>query len=498
MTILRLSRLTAVCAVILIGTPLWAATDEGQAVRKVVKQDPAAQPSTTIPDTTAGKRAAAFIEAFNQGTDDAMRAFEQAHRAESALKARPIEARVKQIRELIERWGKLDIIDVQSSGDLDIVVMVIAERTGQQVELGFELEAQPPHKTIGVRIATFDRPRQAPESNEPLTAEQRTAIVNDIATALDQNYVYPDKGKKLAETLRANLATGAYDEITHPVLLANRLTGDLRDVCSDRHLAVRPEPAPTRAPEGDDDNDWWARGAKTNYGFERVERLPGNLGYLKLNLFEPGEAAQKVAAAAMNFLARTDALIIDLRDNGGGSPEMIAYLSGYLFDETVHLNSFYNRPTDDTSQTWSRDDVAGDRYGESKPVYVLTSHYTFSAAEEFTYNLKSMKRATIVGETTGGGAHPVMPVGVGERFTVYVPYARAINPITETNWEGVGVTPCVPAPAEQALLVAQKKALERLAGAGGDENAVPELRAALAAVEAQLPQRSELSGQAVE
>ena len=179
--------------------------------------------------------------------------------------------------------------------------------------------------------------------------------------------------------------------------------------------------------------------------------LPGGIGYLKFNFFSGDPAAQKTASAAMNFLANCNAIIFDLRENGGGSPDMIAYLSSYLFDEPVHLNSFYNRPTDTTTDTWTQKDVPGQKLGPETPVFVLTSNYTFSGAEEFSYNLKNLKRGTIVGETTGGGAHPVRPVTLGQQMHITMPFARAINPITKTNWEGVGVKPHVETSADDAL-----------------------------------------------
>jgi C-terminal processing protease CtpA/Prc len=162
----------------------------------------------------------------------------------------------------------------------------------------------------------------------------------------------------------------------------------------------------------------------------------------------------------MNFLANTDALIVDLRENGGGSPVMVAYVQSYLFSQRTHLNDLWTRRTNTTDEYWTRD-VPGKRFGGSKPVFVLTSRNTFSGAEEFTYNLKNLKRATIIGETTGGGAHPVSGHKIDERFMIGVPFARAINPISKTNWEGTGVEPDVKVPAAEALATAQKMVTER-------------------------------------
>jgi C-terminal processing protease CtpA/Prc len=199
-----------------------------------------------------------------------------------------------------------------------------------------------------------------------------------------------------------------------------------------------------------------------NYGFDKVERFPGNIGYIELRGFTDAENGAATVAAAMTFVTNTDALIIDLRRNGGGSPEMVALISSYLFAEPVHLNSLYWREGDRTEDFWTRKDVQGKRY-LGKDVYILTSKQTFSAAEEFSYNLQNLKRATIVGETTGGGAHPGGMHRVMSDFAVFVPSGRAINPITKKNWEGVGVIPEIPVPADQALTVARLTALKKAA-----------------------------------
>lgn len=201
----------------------------------------------------------------------------------------------------------------------------------------------------------------------------------------------------------------------------------------------------------------------TNYGFKEVKILEGNIGYIDLRGFVPPKYAGETAVAAMNFVGNCKALIFDLRKNGGGSPEMIQLISSYLFSaEPVHLNNFYFRPANKNTQTWTLPYVTGKRRPDMD-VYVLTSKGTFSAAEEFTYNLKNLKRATIIGETTGGGANPGGNQIINDRFTVFVPTGRAINPITNTNWEGTGVQPDIAVPASDALLTAQQKALEKLA-----------------------------------
>jgi C-terminal processing protease CtpA/Prc len=199
-----------------------------------------------------------------------------------------------------------------------------------------------------------------------------------------------------------------------------------------------------------------------NFGFHKAERLPGNIGYLDIRHFvRPSWGSEDTAVGAMNMIANTNALIIDLRHCRGGNPDMVALISTYLFNgEPVHLNDLYWRDEDVTESYWTLPDVPGKRFGGEKPVFILTSDFTFSAGEEFTYNLKSLKRAIVVGETTGGGAHPGSPFRIHPHFEVFIPNGKAINPITGTNWEGCGVEPDIPTAADQALDAAYKLALE--------------------------------------
>ncbi|HSG38557.1 MAG TPA: S41 family peptidase, partial [Thermoanaerobaculia bacterium] len=270
------------------------------------------------------------------------------------------------------------------------------------------------------------------------------------------------------EHVRRQLKSGAYDRLGTLDAFTRKLTEDLQSVSRDLHLNVSwaPEPPPSEA-GGPTQEERRARFAerlrRDNYCFQKVERLAGNVGYVELDCFAQAELAGGAAVAAMGFLAGSDALIFDLRDNGGGSPSMIQLLTSYLVREPTHLNSFYVRQGDRTEQFWTNAWVPGTRLPDV-PVFVLTSGRTFSAAEEFTYNLKSLKRATIVGETTGGGAHPVNGHRVkGYPVSMSLPFGRAVNPITGTNWEGTGVEPDVKVPAPEALEVAHTRALAAVA-----------------------------------
>lgn len=310
---------------------------------------------------------------------------------------------------------------------------------------------------------------QGPEPPDfQVTAEERARVIDGVLARLNEMYVFPDTAKKMEDAVRARQKKGEYDALTSARDLADRLTADLRAVSRDRHLGVRhfaggaPDPSaggppPARLAEQRD----YVR--RVNYGFEKVERMQGNIGYIEIRGFVDPALGGETASAAMTFVADTDALIVDLRRNGGGEPAMIAFVQSYLFDEPTHLNDIWERVGNRTQQWWTLAHVPGRRFGREKPVFVLTSRDTFSGGEEFANNLKALKRATLIGETTGGGAHPVQLAKASERFAVGVPFARAVNPITGTNWEGIGVEPDVAMPAAGALEHAYTLALEQVA-----------------------------------
>jgi len=323
------------------------------------------------------------------------------------------------------------------------------------------------------------------EPDRAVTAATRTAVIEETLRQLNANYVFPDVARQMEQAVRARLASKEYDRISSARALAETLTKDLRTVSRDLHLTVNYSHAPLPAtggaspPSADAVEQQRRMALFGNAGFERVERLAGNVGYLDLRGFEHVAWAGDTVVAAMNLLAHTDALVIDLRDNGGGSAETVALLSSYLFDQATHLNSIYWRPDDSTRQFWTTTHVDGQRYGGTKNVYVLTSSRTFSAAEEFSYNLKSLKRATIVGETTMGGAHPIIIARLHDHFSAFVPAGRAINPVTKTNWEGTGVQPDVAVPETQALRAAHELALETRAKSSGNPARAEQFKSAL-------------------
>jgi retinol-binding protein 3 len=296
-------------------------------------------------------------------------------------------------------------------------------------------------------------------------------LINSVSELILSSYVFPEQADKISSLLKKRFKEKAYDSITDQEALAKKLTEDIRSVNGDKHLRVifNPEQvkemramAKITVLDAKAQQDMLRRMQKNNFGFKEVKILDGNVGYMDLQEFSDTAYAGKTAVAAMGFLSNTDALIIDLRKNHGGYPSMIQLISSYLVGpEPIHLNSFYWRSSDEITQTWTLPFVPGKRRPDID-VYILTSHETFSAAEEFSYNLLNLERATLVGETTKGGAHPGGIQVATDNFLVWIPTGRAINPITNTNWEGVGIAPHIKVSEEKALTVAHKMAIEKL------------------------------------
>ncbi|MDI3287370.1 S41 family peptidase [Polyangium sp. 15x6] len=330
------------------------------------------------------------------------------------------------------------------------------------------------------QMAVEEGPEAGRGPDGPVTPEERNAAIEALLENLDARYVFPEKAKQVRAAVEARRKRGEYDKLTTGQALASTLTKHVNDVLKDAHFRVRyhdqkiPEAELQTEPTAAERERFAAEGQRLNGGFERIERLPGNIGYVEVRSFAFLGRGVEAAAAAMNFLAETDALIVDVRRNGGGDPELVAALCSYFFDSAVHLNDIYDRPKNETRQFWTSPTVPGKRY-LGKDVYVLTSKRTGSGAEEFAYDLQTQKRAVIIGEKTWGGANPGDVLRLGDHLAAFVPSGRAINPITKTNWEGVGVLPDIAVPAEDALRVAQVRALQKRIAAATE----PELKKAL-------------------
>ena len=320
-------------------------------------------------------------------------------------------------------------------------------------------------------LATF-LPVAESQEKMALTAEQKQAVIQEVTDLLNKFYVFDETAKKMGTHLTERLKKGDYNNLNDAGMFANQLMEDMRSISKDLHLGFHYSPETAAgiqrfASQSEDEvkkaqEESLLQAQKDNFGFRKVERLNGNVGLLDLRYFASAAQGGPTAVAALNFLANCDAVIIDLRQNGGGDPTQIQFMSSYFFEEPTHLNDIYTRSNNLTEHFWTLPYVPGTKLDKAD-LYVLTSKGTFSGAEEFSYNMKNLKRATLIGETTGGGAHPTDSKIVQTKFVLYVPVARAINPITKTNWEGTGVTPDISVPSDQAFDRAYVLALEKLA-----------------------------------
>jgi hypothetical protein len=303
------------------------------------------------------------------------------------------------------------------------------------------------------------------DAEPPIDLSTLAELVRRLSEEVRDNYVYPEAAEEICARLQQRLDEGAYEDISEGEFLAYALTHHLQEVNGDEHLWVRwtPEPLPEHEGQLRHSPQWVAQrqleAALDGYGLHKLERLPGNVGYLEIRYFHRPAWGGDAAAAAMQVLANTSALIVDLRRCPGGYPGMVSLILSYLFgDEPVHLNSIYWRDDDITQQYWTLPYVPGKTYGD-KPVYVLTSRETFSGGEAFAQHVQARQRGTVVGEKTDGGAHPGAIYRLHTHFEAFIPVGRAIDPVTGGDWEGRGVTPDVPVSAEQALAAAYRLAL---------------------------------------
>jgi hypothetical protein len=387
-----------------------------------------------------------------------------------------------------------------------------------------------------VALASFNAAQQTQQPPRPpeqpdmtIDAGVRTQVIEGVLKNLQEAYVYPETAKRMEQAIRERVAKQEYEQVSSAKELAQMLTEHLQAVSRDKHLRVnyRAEalaegeampgaPRIIRRMPGDGGGGNPAEGAPGrriirepggaetpadgaparvvrrnlndltgNMGLEKVETLEGNLGLLEFSYFDGSVEAGKKISDAMNRLADTDALVIDLRRCRGGASGAITLLMSYFFDKPVHLSDAYDRVLGETNEFWSLAEVPGRRYGR-KDVYILTSRFTFSAAEDISYTLKNLKRATIVGETTGGGAHPVMGRRLHPHFFVMVPFARYISPVTKTNWEGTGVEPDIKSPAGHALKLAQLNALKKLSAQKQDAKAAAQLKSLIETLQKEL------------
>jgi len=416
---------------------------------------------SNIPDTPAGRTFDAWLKAFNRGdrklVDAYCRKYEPNKSVDDEMQFRGM-------------TGGFDLLQILKSDKLRLEVLVKEQHSETKAIGNLEVKDGEPAEVVSFELQAIPPGTKVSELAFTIDSATRERVIDGAIAKLDESYVFPDTAKRMGDAVRARQKRGEYDSVTDGEAFAKMLTNNFQEVSHDKHLRVDFSPArvsdgPEGAPSADQIAQFHKQMEHMNCGFDKVEILPGNIGYVKFDMFADPNICGPTATAAMTFLANVDAVIFDLRENGGGEPKMVAFVSSYLFSTRTHLNDLWTRRTNHTEEFWTSPEVPGKKL-EDKPAFVLTSKRTFSGAEEFTYNLKNLKRATIVGETTGGGAHPVAGHRIDDHFMIGVPFARAINPISKTNWEGTGVEPDVKVSASDALSTAQKLAAERLGTIG--------------------------------
>ena len=295
--------------------------------------------------------------------------------------------------------------------------------------------------SFGIAAVSLLSARQAP-APASLDKTYQGELVEKIAALVTSEYVFPDIGKTAAEALRKRAHDGAYDTPRSPAEFATALTAELLTLTRDRHCRVRfaPDSIGERTPRE-------INPAMDNYGVHKVEWLPGKIAYLKIDRFYGADESRTAFDAALTLGAPASAVVIDLRENGGGSDANVL-LASYFFAERMLFNEIRWRDMD-TTPFWTDPSVRPQL--PQTPVYILTSGRTFSAAEAFTYGMQQRKRATIVGERTGGGANPNRYFPLGAGLAVSLSIGQTVNPVSKSNWEGAGIEPDIAVPAAGAL-----------------------------------------------
>ena len=317
-------------------------------------------------------------------------------------------------------------------------------------------------------------------SAQSLDASAIPTAVRAVADVFEREYFDAALGKTVAEEIGRRLAAGRYAGSGAPAVLAKQLTADFFELTRDKHVAVAVAlPRPAGMASGGE-----RRNVPTTAGFRRTEIIAGNIGVLDLAFFMRPVEHRDALAAAMQVLSPAAALIVDMRANGGGSPDTVALLIGYLIEGTGQpLFEIVRR--DGSMEIYRTPEEAPATRDARRPIYVLTSARTFSGGEGLAFLLQELKRAVVIGEVTAGAANPGRSYPAGEGFEITVPNGRVVTAVRKSNWEGGGVTPDVGVPAAEAFLVAHLRALDDLIAATTD----PSRRDALRSTRAGLAKR---------
>jgi C-terminal processing protease CtpA/Prc len=341
---------------------------------------------------------------------------------------------------------------------------------------------QPPKSDAAAKSDESDKPVTQPQPDITIDDATRKEVIDNLAKEISDNYIFPDVAAKVVKMLRDNESSGAYDKITSGAEFAKTLTDEMQAASGDKHFSVvvANSDIPKETPDSNPITPAVLDRIKAaDYGIASAKVLPGNIGYLSISSFEPAEVADvaKAIDSAMSSLAGTDSLIIDMRNNAGGDFNTVLKVLDHLLNPNTHVNDIYWRADNRTDSSVTSAPAVSPTFGPKKDVYVLTSNKTFSSGEELSYDLQALKRATVVGDTTGGGADPGHFERLSSRFFGFIPSGEAINPTTKTNWEGTGVQPDVKVPAAEAFRTAYKMAIDKAISTETDPARLAELKA---------------------
>ena len=423
-----------------------------------------------FPKTRAGACAKEFITAFNSDDPKLYEEFLKKYRDSAYLNRESLEFRFKDKTDWKESWGNLNVIRITKGNEKQITFVIktlpkgyavisriqLKDTINGKIEFNTFSKITPPEPVFN---ASDDNIIGAANRAQPTSKELIKQTVIEIASIIDSSYVYPEKGKSIADSLLRNLQDGKYDKISSAGGFSDLINEDLMHFSSDLHLFLRITnvgmPASMlfeyRNPE---------EVKKLNYGFAKTEILENNIGYVKIDMFRPDDDALTVASKEFSKVSNCNAVVLDLRENVGGAGEMVNYISSLLFKDSTLLTIYYDREGNIINEDYTSPELSPIKFDSDIPVFILTSKKTSSAAEAFTYALKHLKRATIIGERTAGMAHASEETIVNEYFRLLLPIHRTINPTTHSDWEGKGVIPHIEIKENKAL----KKALKMAKG----------------------------------
>lgn len=405
-----------------------------------------------IPKTQAGHALQAWLDAVNS---------RKAARIQAYVASIDSTQTVDWLVSLSEHSGGFTLLSVTSKGP-DLLAFHLKEKATTTEAFGSLWVKDSRHLAV-LSFAIRPLPPDAVVDDITLDAAEKRRVIEGVNEILKEDYLYPEIAQKMADALLRGQRRSDESMETDGGAFAFLITNQLRDISHDKHLDVIYTPFQIRQhqlPAGGDHQTGAQDRLRGNCGITSMKILAGNVGYLKVDAFPDVAYCRPSIDAATRFVNHADSLIFDLRQNHGGDPRTVALIASYLFDKPTHLNDMYDPRTHTTEESWTESPIPGNTLA-GKAVFVLTSTMTFSGGEEFCYDLKMLRRATISGERTGGGAHQIRMARIDDHFTIAVPFAKPINPISKTDWEGSGVRPDVNLNAKCALEMAVKLALHR-------------------------------------